>query len=135
MIRAILKGVLVVTVVSIYAADAAQPPAQHNKAWYLAHDGERNSTLRLCHSDASYANLYDCQNAEAAGGIADRRQPGPGAGRPADFMLSPSYWARNDVARSVMLGMCATRGRGAPGAYPPYCDAATAGQHWASTAQ
>lgn len=119
----ILKALLVLSLIFVYAAEAGQPPAQHNKAWYETHDGERNATLRLCHSDATYANLYDCQNAEAAGSLADRRYGAKG------FMNSPSFWAQNEGARNMVLRMCANRTASST-PFLPYCRVAAMGQDW-----
>ena len=103
------------------ARQSAQPPALHDKAYYTAHKAVRDTTLRWCHSDATYADLYDCQNAEAAdaGTI--------GSPRTLDQYLSdPNYWVQNPIARGGALIQCNRR---APGdeMVLPYCAAVRAG--------
>ena len=103
------------------ARQSAQPPALHDKAYYATHKAVRDTTLRWCHSDATYADLYDCQNAEAAdaGTI--------GKPRTLDQYLSdPNYWVRNPIARGGALIQCNRR---APGdeMVLPYCAAVRAG--------
>lgn len=102
-----------------------QRPALHNKSWYKTHAAERAVTLRLCHSDATYSDLNDCQNAEAASAVADL--PWNKRGNGLGFMQDPAYWRANPLARDATLVQCSRRARGDEQALP-YCAAAAAGR-------
>jgi hypothetical protein len=105
-----------------------QPRALHDKAWYSSHPAERDATLRICHSDASFGDLYDCLNAEAAAGLS-RFSEGKNSQRrwsSSEQMLhDPEFWRQNPIARDGELIQCARRGPGDEMALP-YCAAAAA---------
>lgn len=118
-----MRRILIAALLMPVAAYAHQPKALHNKAWYEAHDAEREATLGLCHSDASYAHLYDCQNAEAAGNVVLQRVA------PGDFLNTPGYWAANPTAAQMELRICAQRPPGSE-PYLRYCQVAALSQSW-----
>jgi hypothetical protein len=110
----------VILALPIAAAGQQQAPAKHDISWYVAHAGERNTTLRWCHGDASHADIYDCQNAEAA--AAGTMFQDKGNNNAAD-MNSPAYWAANPVARAGTLRACIRRQPGDQMELP-FCGAA-----------
>jgi hypothetical protein len=115
------RALLLAMALSLPAAAWAQPPALHDKAYYATHKAVRDTTLRWCHSDATYADLYDCQNAEAAdAGTIGKPQT-------LDQMLNdPNYWVRNPVARDGAMVQCARREPGDE-LILPFCPAVRAG--------
>jgi hypothetical protein len=102
----------------------AQPPALHPKAWYAEHDGARIATLHWCHSDATHADLFDCQNAEAADA---GKMIGAGPPRTMDqYLNDPNYWVQNPFARYGAMVQCNRRGPGDE-LVLPFCPAIRAG--------
>lgn len=106
------------------AARAHEPPrALHDIPWYVAHPVAREATLRLCHSDNSYANMPDCANAEnaAAGQVGSASS----IDRLRAMLNDPEYWRQNPIARDGAMAQCRQH---APGdAILPYCAAIQAG--------
>lgn len=115
------RALLLALALGLPAAAWAQPPALHDKAYYAAHKTVRDTTLRWCHGDATHADLYDCQNAEAAdAGTIGKPQT-------LDQMLNdPNYWVRNPVARDGAMVQCARREPGDE-LILPFCPAVRAG--------
>ena len=117
------------------AALAQQPQSRalHDKSWYEAHPAERRATIRICENDASYSALPDCINAEAADGVASRReQQGrrqigeKGAWIGYDPLMDPDWWRANPIARDGQLIQCMRNRPGDPSLR--YCAAARAGR-------
>jgi hypothetical protein len=115
------RALLLAMALGLPAAAWAQPPALHDKAYYATHKAVRDTTLQWCHSDATHADLYDCQNAEAAdAGTIGKPQT-------LDQMLNdPNYWVRNPVARDGAMVQCARREPGDE-LILPFCPAVRAG--------
>jgi len=118
-----MRALLLAAMVAVPAIACAQPPALHDKAYYASHKAVRDTTLRWCHSDATYADLFDCQNAEAAdaGTIGTPQQQ-----TIEQTLRDPNYWVRNPVARDGAMVQCSRRGLGDQ-LILPYCGAVRAG--------
>jgi hypothetical protein len=101
----------------------AQQPERRDIAWYVERPQVLERTLRLCHSDARYANTADCSNAESAASARVAQQWGRQARSGSTSMFDPGYWSENRVARAGILFQCQRRGTGDWTAYP-YCQAA-----------
>ncbi len=106
------RFILTLAVLPASAFAQPQPRALHDIPWYASHPAERNATLRICHGDASYADLYDCRNAERGAdaeiGRPPRASPGIAASRnPLSFMDRPDWWIANPMARANELAVCA----------------------------
>ena len=105
---------------------AMRPVTPRDIPYYMAHPSIMEQTLQLCHSNAGYGRLADCQNAERAstGLMANER------GRAATQQLSigvysPEWWDLNPIMRETVITQCNRRGPGDQIAYP-YCKLAAA---------
>lgn len=117
--RVLLAAALVAASV---AANAREPMrALHNIAWYAAHAAERGATLRLCHSDYSFAGMPDCANAENA--ATGKVGSASSIERLRAMLNDPAYWRDNKVVRWAQMEQCRRRDPLAM----PYCAAAAAG--------
>ncbi|MDB5848217.1 MAG: hypothetical protein JWP29_1969 [Rhodoferax sp.] len=99
--------------------DAANdtPQALHDVAWYSNNPAVRQKTISVCYSDASYAHLYDCQNAARGESLARSRR----LWRQSNILDNPQWWQDNQIARRSAAAICA-RGNGpAYPQYAPYC--------------
>ena len=95
----------------------AQPQAVHDKAYYVANPDVRQSTLKVCYSDESYAHLFDCRNAADA----ETFVWGQRMSAQSNFLADPTWWQQNPIARR---GAAVTCRRGTGPAYQhtaPYC--------------
>jgi hypothetical protein len=110
------------------AAWADQPPAMHDKAWYVANAQKRWATIVWCHGDATRSDLHDCQNAEAAASVAMAMKNGRD---PLSYLDTVDYWLRNPVARAGAQATCQSRRPGAA-AYYPYCNVVATAASFAS---
>lgn len=118
-----IRAVLIAAVILTPRLAAAQPaPALHDKAWYVAHPDARVATLHWCHSDSTYADMFDCQNAEAADALTIGKQHRTVDG----YLNDPHYWAQNPISRGGAMLQCARRGPGDEMVLP-YCNAIRAG--------
>lgn len=119
--RVLLAALLVV--VPIIAHAQQRERALHNIPWYAAHPAAREATLRLCHTDNSYAGMPDCANAENA--AAGQVGSGSAIGKLRAMLNDPEYWRQNPIARDGAMAQCRQH---APGdAVLPYCAAVAAG--------
>jgi hypothetical protein len=110
----------IIVMLPVGALGQSQPPAKHDIAWYVAHAPERNAALKWCHGDTSHADMYDCQNAEAA--AAGTMFQNKGNNNTADIN-SPAYWSANPIARAGTLRACIRRRPGDEMDFP-YCSVA-----------
>lgn len=119
--RVLLAAALVAASV---AANAREPlRALHNIPWYAAHPAERGATLRLCHSDYSFAGMPDCANAENA--ATGKVGSASSIDRLRAMLNDPEYWRQNTVSRNGALYQCQ---HPTPGdMILPYCRAIAAG--------
>lgn len=124
MIRAIVLAAAVLAP-GLAAAQQGQPPALHPKAWYVGHVAARHATLIWCHSDATHADLYDCQNAEAADALTIGQQS-VRHGTVDAYLRDPAYWAQNPIYRGSALHQCRYGGVGTE-TMQQYCGAVRAG--------
>ena len=119
-----MRAIVAVAIMLLPGVGLAQvnppPAALHDKAWYAAHSAARNATLKWCHADATRADWFDCQNAEAAA-AGTIGQPQRNTAIPSDppyfangndWMMSPEYWADHSFARAGILVQCARRAPG-----------------------
>ncbi|HUZ62968.1 MAG TPA: EexN family lipoprotein [Acetobacteraceae bacterium] len=106
----------VVALASLAAAHA-EARVLHDVPWYKAHDAARKATVQLCESDARFANLPDCNNAEAAAAGVMFGKGDPNSGL--NYMYDPKYWAANRVARDDAWVQC----QAGKGLMLPYCSA------------
>jgi len=112
-----------IAVIALLLPIAAQADQEYSVPWLMARPQLLEQTLRLCHTDARYANTPTCSNAEsaAAGRMAQDWQRQARSGSVS--MYDPDYWTHNKVARAGVLLQCRRRG---PNDWPvyPFCDAA-----------
>src|SRR5690242_14770265 len=111
-----MRTAIVVLTILPVVAFARQPPALHDVAWYEGHPAERAAALRICHGDATYSRLLDCQNAEAAAAVGDL--PWNRKNNGLNFLHDPAYWRANPAGRDTILMQCARRAIGDEMAYP-----------------
>jgi hypothetical protein len=126
MFRTALIGIVLAACGSAALAD--QPPAMHDKAWYVANAQKRWATVVWCHGDATRSDLHDCQNAEAAASVAMAMKNGRD---PLGYLDTVDYWLKNPISRAGAQLTCQSRAPGAAGHYR-YCNVVATAASFAS---
>lgn len=104
------------------------PVTPRDVRWYMGHPTVMSQTLRVCGSNAAYADTPDCQNANSAsagimGQVYAQANQRSMASNPALDIQNPAYWSANPIAREGILTQCRRRGPG-DDLVAPYCGAA-----------